>query len=127
MKMTDKDAMSPSTEDAIKYLGGMIFPQDFSPSTLRAVAVNEMAIAALRAQLECEKEHIGETTDMMPLTLDELREMGKTDWVWLTFPELPSEESGWYRAKQVYATYSHKHYGETWIAYSTKPKEDANG
>ena len=52
MKMTDKEAMSPSTEDAIKYLEGMIFPQDFSPSTLRAVAVNKMAIAALLAQLE---------------------------------------------------------------------------
>ena len=40
-----------------------------------------IALSALRAQLECEKEHIGETTDMMPLTLDELREMdGEPVW-----------------------------------------------
>jgi hypothetical protein len=42
-------AMNPTLEEAIRYLKGMLFPQDFSPSTLKAVAVNKMAIAALEA------------------------------------------------------------------------------
>ena len=46
---------NPTTEEAIKYLEGMIFTQDFSPATLRAVAVNTMAIDALREQAEREK------------------------------------------------------------------------
>lgn len=41
-------AANPTTEEAIKYLEGMIFTQDFHPSTLRAKAVNTMAIEALR-------------------------------------------------------------------------------
>jgi hypothetical protein len=45
-------AANPTIEEAIKYLEGMIFTQDFSPSTLRAKAVNTMAIAALREQAE---------------------------------------------------------------------------
>ena len=45
-------AANPTTEEAIKYLEGMIFTQDFSPATLRAVAVNTMAIEALREQAE---------------------------------------------------------------------------
>ena len=67
-------------------------------------------------------EHRAEP-DNEPLTLDELREMGETDWVWLTFPELTPEESGWYRAKRTYMIYSHEHYGKTWLAYRSKPKE----
>ena len=45
-------AANPTIEEAIKYLEGMIFTQDFHPSTLRAKAVNTMAIAALREQAE---------------------------------------------------------------------------
>ena len=45
-------AANPTTEEAIKYLEGMIFTQDFSQSTLRAKAVNTMAIEALREKLE---------------------------------------------------------------------------
>ena len=41
-------AANPTIEEAIKYLEGMIFTQDFHPSTLRAKAVNTMAIEALR-------------------------------------------------------------------------------
>jgi hypothetical protein len=48
-------AANPTTEEAIKYLEGMIFTQDFHPSTLRAKAVNTMAIEALREQAEREK------------------------------------------------------------------------
>jgi hypothetical protein len=48
-------AANPTIEEAIKYLEGMIFTQDFHPSTLRAKAVNTMAIAALREQQAREK------------------------------------------------------------------------
>jgi hypothetical protein len=48
-------AANPTIEEAIKYLEGMIFTQDFHPSTLRAKAVNTMAIAALREQAERSK------------------------------------------------------------------------
>ena len=48
-------AANPTIEEAIKYLKGMIFTQDFHPSTLRAKAVNTMAIAALREQAERSK------------------------------------------------------------------------
>ena len=47
-------AANPTTEEAIKYLERMLFTQDFSPSTLRAKAVNTMAIEALREQAERE-------------------------------------------------------------------------
>jgi hypothetical protein len=45
-------AANPTIEEAIKYLEGMIFTQDFHPSTLRSKAVNTMAIKALREQAE---------------------------------------------------------------------------
>ena len=45
-------AANPTIEEAIKYLEGMIFTQDFHPSTLRAKAVNTMAIEALREKAE---------------------------------------------------------------------------
>lgn len=48
-------AANPTIEEAIKYLEGMIFTQDFSPSTLRAKAVNTMAIEALREKQERSK------------------------------------------------------------------------
>ena len=60
------------------------------------------------------------------LTLEELREMSYTDWVWVVFPELPSEENGWVRASQLYRRYSHEHYGKTWIAYRRPPEGEAN-
>jgi len=48
-------AANPTIEEAIKYLEGMIFTQDFHPSTLRAKAVNTMAIESLREQAERNK------------------------------------------------------------------------
>ena len=48
-------AANPTIEEAIKYLEGMIFTQDFHPSTLRAKAANTMAIEALREQAERSK------------------------------------------------------------------------
>lgn len=48
-------AANPTTEEAIKYLERMLFTQDFSPSTLRAKAVNTMAIEALREKAERER------------------------------------------------------------------------
>lgn len=60
-----------------------------------------------------------------PLTLDELRGMSYTDWVWVVFPKLPPEESEWYRASQLYNRFSHEHYGETWIAYRRPPEGES--
>lgn len=57
-----------------------------------------------------------------PLTLEELRGMSYTDWVWVVFPELPPEENCWYRASQLYNCYSHEHYKKTWIAYRRPPE-----
>ena len=48
-------AANPTIEEAIKYLEGMIFTQDFHPSTLRAKAVNTMAREALREKAERSK------------------------------------------------------------------------
>jgi len=45
-------AVNPTIEEAVKYLESMIFTQDFHPSTLRAKAVNTMAVEALREQAE---------------------------------------------------------------------------
>lgn len=68
------------------------------------------------------EEDQDETRINRPLTLEELREMSYTDWVWAVFPELPSEENEWVRASQLYRRYSHEHYGKTWIAYRRPPE-----
>lgn len=77
--MTIEEATNVTIEDAIKFFEHTIFPQDFSPSTLRAKAINELVLAALRAQQQSNK----------PLTLEELRGMrgepvyitkGKRQW-----------------------------------------------
>lgn len=62
------------------------------------------------------------TPPIEPLTLEQLREMSYTDWVWVVFPELPPEENEWVRASQLYSRYSHEHYGKTWIAYHRPPE-----
>ena len=41
-------ATNPTTEEAIKYLEGMIFTQDFHPSTLRAKLVNHIACMGVK-------------------------------------------------------------------------------
>ena len=70
--MTIEEATNVTLEDAIKCFEHTIFPQDFSPYTLRAKAINELVLAALRTQLQENK----------PLTLEELREMsGEPVWI----------------------------------------------
>ena len=59
------------------------------------------------------------------LTLEQLREMSYTDWVWAVFPELPPEENEWIRASQIYRRYPHESYGKTWIAYRRPPEGEA--
>lgn len=49
-RLSMEEAMNPTQEEAIKYLKSMVFQQDMSPSTLRASAVNKMAIKALESQ-----------------------------------------------------------------------------
>ena len=69
--MTIEDATNVTIEDAIKTFELLVFSQDFSPSALRAKAINELVLAALRTQLQENK----------PLTLEELREMDEPVWV----------------------------------------------
>lgn len=57
-----------------------------------------------------------------PLTLEQLREMPYTDWVWVIFPGLPSEENEWVRVSKLCREYSNEHYGKTWIAYRRPPE-----
>ena len=57
-----------------------------------------------------------------PLTLEQLREISYTDWVWAVFPELPPEENEWIRASQIYRRYPHESYGKTWIACRRPPE-----
>lgn len=45
--MNIQEAMNPSIDDAIKYYRSIIFPQDMSAHTLRAIAINELTIKAL--------------------------------------------------------------------------------
>lgn len=54
-EMTLDEAMNPTLDDAIKRLEGMVFTSDFSPQTLRAIAVNKLALVALREKAEREK------------------------------------------------------------------------
>lgn len=69
--MTIEEATNVTIEDAIKYFEHAIFPQDFSPSTLRAKAINELVLATLRAQQQSNG----------PLTAEELRKMdGEPVW-----------------------------------------------
>ena len=69
--MTIDEATNVTIEDAIKCFEHTIFPQDFSPSALRAKAINELVLAALRAQQQSND----------PLTQEELRKMdGEPVW-----------------------------------------------
>ena len=65
--MTIEDATNVTIEDAIKTFELLVFSQDFSPSALRAKAINELVLAALRTQLQENK----------PLTLEELRDTAR--------------------------------------------------
>lgn len=53
--MTIEQAMNPTIEEAIQRFEGMVFTSDLSPSTLRAIAVNKLALSALRERAEREK------------------------------------------------------------------------
>lgn len=69
--MTIEEATNVTIEDAIKTFEHVLFPQDFSPSTLRAKAINKLVLSALRAQ-----QHSND-----PLTQEELRKMdGEPVW-----------------------------------------------
>ena len=63
--MTIEEATNVTIEDAIKIFEHTIFPQGFTTSTLRAKAINELVLAALRAQQQSND----------PLTQEELRKM----------------------------------------------------
>ena len=77
MNETEK-AMNLTVEDAIRYMEGMVFQQDFSPSTLKAVAVNKLCITALREKLEREKNE-PLTPDRVKRTIESLEYYLKTN------------------------------------------------
>lgn len=141
--MNLQEAINPSIDDAIKYYRSVIFPQDMSAHTLRAVAINDLTIKAL-----LEKAARAEPENK-PLTLDELRKMCKPNIaqlqqmepyapVWIVTPGnkkiscqitrgliktdnrcKPPKE--YIDAHMVGLLLSD--YGKTWIAYARKPEE----
>lgn len=87
-------------------------------------------IEVLETALEALKYHFPDTTKMVPLTLDQLREMDGRP-VWVEDLEKP-EKSGWrliYWDRKKYlvllaksaAGYILEDYGETWVAYAYHP------
>lgn len=115
-RLTIEEAMNPTPEDAIKYLKSMVFPQDMSPSTLRAAAVNKMAIAALQEKI----------AEPHKLTLDELRQMdGQPVFVDVLLDGFPGE---WALASEfckgattASSVFQYDNYGVHWIAYDRPP------
>ena len=116
--MTIEEATNVTIEDAIKIFEHVLFPQDFRPSTLRAKAINELVLAALRAQQQENK----------PLTLEELRGMrGEPVYV-------VNGESAWWDViyfmggNWLYLRIANKtdlaldDYGVKWLAYRRKPE-----
>lgn len=111
-----------TTEEAIKTIETALaqveweYPMDYA-------AAFDVAIAALRAQQEAEKNE--------PLTLEELREMDGQP-VWLNSLG-ENFDNGWYiivavdrdriHCLQLYTMLLFEHYGKTWLAYRHKPKE----
>ena len=93
----------------------------------------DMAISALRQQ-----EHFREVTKKVePLTLDELREMPISDWVWIDVLHSKEAVSSYYRKYDGYKKdeifwcgypglgfrFFYEDYGKTWLAYRQKPEE----
>ena len=96
----------------------------------------DMAISALRQQ-----EHFREVTKKVePLTLDELRKMPISDWVWIDVLHSKEAVSSYYRKYDGYKKdeifwcgypglgfrFFYEDYGKTWLAYRQKPEEDGN-
>lgn len=116
--MTIDEATNVTIEDAIKCFEHTIFPQDFSPSTLRAKAINELVLAALRTQLQENK----------PLTLEELRGMrgepvyvvkGKCQW----WDIVDFIAGGWLYLRIANKTdLAIDGYSNGWLAYRRKPE-----
>ena len=93
----------------------------------------EIAILALRAQLERENPE--------PLTLDELQKLRLKEWVWVEVlepnacynaqPAYYQKQSSW-RPEAHFAcgypgwstTFDYCDYGKTWLAYRHKPEEE---
>ena len=116
--MTIEEATNVTLEDAIKCFEHTIFPQDFSPYTLRAKAINELVLAALRTQLQENK----------PLTLEELRGMrgepvyvvkGKCQW----WDIVDFTAGGWLYLRIANKTdLALDDYGTKWLAYRRRPE-----
>lgn len=76
------------------------------------------------AELEAALREQEERENPKPLTLDELRQMGKTDWVWVVdLKDARTEDNIWERATKIVNMYDLSLYGSAFLAYRSKPKE----
>ena len=120
-------------EEAIRQLDGAdiaVLNRDFFKFNQAII----MAISALRQQ-----EHFREVTKKVePLTMDELRKMPISDWVWIDVLHSKEAVSSYYRKYDGYKKdeifwcgypglgfrFFYEDYGKTWLAYRQKPEED---
>lgn len=109
-------------------------------STRRYFETPEEAISAWNRRAD----HIAEANKMVPLTLDELREIAECvvtcPWVWIEVitphSKCKDEVSAYYRVQNDYTrgrafccgypgmsfAFDYADYGKTWLAYRTKPE-----
>lgn len=101
---------------------------------IRLAKALDMAISALRAQQEVESK-LKVVESNAPLTLDELRQMdGEPVWIhfiggavirndgWFIISQIGTSEIFLSGKVSVYKNFWY--YGETWVAYRQKPRED---
>ena len=124
--MTREEAIKVLRTESIE-LGGS------APSVCRFLEALDMAIYALREQDAADKD-VGNNE---PLTLDELRKMPISDWVWIDVLHSKEAVSSYYRKYDGYKKdeifwcgypglgfrFFYEDYGKTWLAYRQKPEE----
>ena len=126
--------MGMTTNDAIEILRKNRPTSDPRPCGVELCDAVDMAISALRQQ-----DHFREVTKKVePLTLDELRKMPISDWVWIDVLHSKEAVSSYYRKYDGYKKdeifwcgypglgfrFFYEDYGKTWLAYRQKPEED---
>ena len=126
--------MGMTTNDAIEILRKNRPTSDPRPCGVELCDAVDMAISALRQQ-----DHFREVTKKVePLTLDELRKMPISDWVWIDVLHSKEAVSSYYRKYDGYKKdeifwcgypgigfrFYYEDYGKTWLAYRQKPEED---
>ncbi len=79
------------------------------------------------ALIEQQEAELAALKEARPLTLEELRQMDGTNWVWLD-NDTNKHNRGWARVHRMYncvrlevLDYDFRDYGKTWLAYTNKP------